>query len=100
MNKMASRSDRKSLRSSGTAPSSRQHNRHSKSDLPGTMRHKILAASLILATLSALVWFPALRFGFVYDDHLQIESNPQLQSFSGIAQALHEPLWAQLGPEK
>ena len=64
------------------------------------MRWKIIAAASSIAILTALVWYPALHFGFVYDDHLQIESNRQLQSWSGLRQALHQPLWTQLGPEK
>ena len=64
------------------------------------MRWKFTAAVLSLIVLATCVWFPALHFGFVYDDHLQIESNPQLQSWSALGQALHEPLWTQLGPEK
>ena len=64
------------------------------------MRWKIIAAASLIAILTALVWYPALHFGFVYDDHLQIESNRQLQSWSDLRQALHQPLWTQLGPEK
>ena len=64
------------------------------------MRWKIFAAVVFIALLAAWVWSPTLHFGFVYDDHLQIESNPQLQSWSGLGHALREPLWTQLGPEK
>jgi hypothetical protein len=64
------------------------------------MRWKIIAAVTLIAILAALVWYPALHFGFVYDDHLQIESNRQLQSWSSLIRALHEPLWTQLGAEK
>jgi Flp pilus assembly protein TadD len=54
----------------------------------------------MLVLLTAWLWSPTLKFGFVYDDHLQIESNPQMQSWIGLGQALREPLWMQLGPEK
>jgi protein O-mannosyl-transferase len=64
------------------------------------MQWKVIAALSLVAILTVLVWLPALHFGFVYDDHLQIESNPQLQSWSGLGHALREPLWTQLGPEK
>src|ERR1700761_3452824 len=60
----------------------------------------IAAAVLSLVILGGCVWSSALHFGFVYDDHLQIESNRQLQSWSALEEALHEPLWSQLGPEK
>ena len=59
-----------------------------------------MAAVLALVVMTAWLWSPALHFGFVYDDHLQIESNPQLRSLIGLEQALREPLWAQLGPDK
>jgi hypothetical protein len=64
------------------------------------MRWKIIAAATAIVILVALVWYPALHFGFVYDDHLQIESNRQLLSWSGLVPALREPLWAQIGAEK
>ncbi len=54
----------------------------------------------MLVLLTAWLWSPSLHFGFVYDDHLQIEFNQQIQSWNGLGQALREPLWAQLGPER
>ena len=64
------------------------------------MRWKIIAAVTLITILAALVWYPAVHFGFVYDDHLQIESNRQLQSWSSLVPGLREPLWTQLGAEK
>jgi protein O-mannosyl-transferase len=64
------------------------------------MQWRFIAVASLIAILTALVWYPALHFGFVYDDHLQIESNRQLQSWGNLSRALQEPLWTQLGPEK
>jgi tetratricopeptide (TPR) repeat protein len=64
------------------------------------MRWKIIAAASLIALLTLWVWSPALHFSFVYDDHLQIESNPQLQSWNGLGNALREPVWTQLGSGK
>jgi tetratricopeptide (TPR) repeat protein len=64
------------------------------------MRWRIIAAATAIVILAALAWYPAIHFGFVYDDHLQIESNRQLQSWSALVPALREPLWIQLGAEK
>jgi len=63
-------------------------------------RWKIAAAVLSIAIVAAWLWCPSIRFGFVYDDHLQIESNPELRSWAGLIRSLHEPLWAQFGPER
>ncbi|MGB0122653.1 MAG: hypothetical protein WA419_19420 [Silvibacterium sp.] len=57
-------------------------------------------AALAAAALTVWLWSPALHFGFIYDDHLQIESNPWVQSWGHLGQLLREPLWAQLGPER
>jgi len=65
-----------------------------------SMRWKIFAAAMLVALLSVWAWSPALHFSFVYDDHLQVESNPQLRSWSGLVNALHQPLWTQLGSER
>jgi len=59
----------------------------------------ILAAALALIAVTFCVWAPALHFGFIYDDHLQIESNPWIQSWSHLGPLLRQPLWSQLGPE-
>ena len=59
----------------------------------------ILAAALALIAVTLEVWAPALHFGFIYDDHLQIESNPWIQSWSHLGPLLRQPLWSQLGSE-
>lgn len=59
-----------------------------------------LVAALVLAILTVWLWSPALHFGFIYDDHLQIESNAALRSWSNFGHLLREPLWSQLGPDK
>jgi tetratricopeptide (TPR) repeat protein len=53
---------------------------------------------LIAATFA--LWSPSLKFGFVYDDHEQIESNKLIQSWSNVGQLISEPLWSQLGAER
>jgi Tfp pilus assembly protein PilF len=68
--------------------------------LSSSAQWMMFGAVLALIILTAWVWSPALHFGFVYDDHLQIESNPEIQSWSHLGRALREPLWAQLGPER
>src|SRR4029077_5652232 len=40
-----------------------------------------------LALLAVIAYAPALRTGFLYDDHLLIESNPWIRTWS--AKALH-----------
>lgn len=59
----------------------------------------VLLAAVSLIAFTAWLWSPALHFGFIYDDHLQIESNLWIQSWSHIGSLLREPLWSQSGPE-
>ncbi len=59
----------------------------------------VWTAALALALVTFGVWSPALHFGFVYDDHLQVVANPWIQSWSYLGQLLRQPLWAQLGAE-
>lgn len=63
-------------------------------------RWTVAGAALSLVLLTAWLWSPALSFGFVYDDHLQIESNSSIRSWTHLGYLLREPLWSQLGPGK
>ena len=111
INAMTSRSPRKSTRirrdsrDAGAKPAGVRlppPSSYEDSSAPEPMDAMEVHGGGLVAGSSAfmLSGLPALHFGFVYDDHLQIESNPQLQSWSALGQALHEPLWTQLGPEK
>ena len=68
--------------------------------LPALSPWKIAAAAAAVVVLGAAAWSRALHFGFIYDDHLQIESNPGLRSWPGLIGSLHEPLWSQLGADR
>src|ERR1700689_5246954 len=65
-----------------------------KTAIPRRFKARI-AAALALILLTTWVWSPVVHFGFVYDDHAEIETNSHLQSWGTI---LQEPLWGQLGP--
>lgn len=69
--------------------------------VPGSCENPwaIAAAAVALVVLTVWLWSPALRFGFIYDDHVQIESNLWIQSWSHLGSLLRQPLWSQLGPE-
>ncbi len=62
--------------------------------------HPDAIATLTLFVVTMWVWWPTLQFGFVYDDHLQIESNPDLRSWHSLGRLLTQPLWSQLGPDQ
>src|SRR5882762_2645254 len=55
---------------------------------------------VLLPCLAAfLVFLPTLRFGFVGDDHAQIERNPQVQSWSYLPRILSTDMWSQRGAD-
>jgi tetratricopeptide (TPR) repeat protein len=56
----------------------------------------LLAA--LIALLSFLVYLPALGFGFVSDDQMQVLSNPLVLSWRMIPRALQSNLWFQVVP--
>jgi hypothetical protein len=62
--------------------------------------YPVIAAAIILIAVTASLWSSSLRFGFVYDDHAQIESNRQIQSWGNAGHLISEPLWSQLGKER
>jgi protein O-mannosyl-transferase len=54
---------------------------------------------LVPCAAAILIFLPTLHFGFVGDDHAQIERNPQLQSWAFIPRLLTTEMWSQLGAE-
>src|SRR5437879_9675627 len=54
---------------------------------------------LIPCLAAALVFLPTLRFGFVNDDHAQIENNPQVRSWSYLPRILTTDMWSQKGAD-
>lgn len=57
----------------------------------------IAMAIAALVALTFLVWIPVLHCGFLYDDHMQIETNPELRSWSSAGHLLTNPLWTEMG---
>jgi tetratricopeptide (TPR) repeat protein len=49
--------------------------------------------------LALLIFAPALKFDFIYDDHAQIAVNPQVQSWAFLPRLLTTHLWSQRGAE-
>ncbi|PYK53167.1 MAG: hypothetical protein DME47_07475, partial [Verrucomicrobia bacterium] len=47
-------------------------------------RWRLVAAAAIIVGAVLLVYLPALRAGFVWDDEQLITSNPLLRTFSGL----------------
>src|SRR5437879_3597415 len=64
----------------------------------GTKRRQVWYV-LIPCLAAALVFLPTLRFGFVGDDHAQIERNPQVQSWSYLPRILTTDMWSQKGAD-
>ncbi len=55
---------------------------------------------LILVVAAAILpYVTALRFGFVYDDHLQIEENPQLKIWPGFLRVFSSDVWSMTGSD-
>jgi protein O-mannosyl-transferase len=57
-----------------------------------TWRTRYLLALVILA--ATLPYASVLRSGFIYDDHLQIEENPYLRVWPGIARVFSSDVWS------
>jgi protein O-mannosyl-transferase len=57
-----------------------------------TSRTRYLLALVIL--VATLPYASALRLGFIYDDHLQIEENPYLRVWPGIARVFSSDVWS------
>ena len=69
-------------------------------DIPRSRTFFYVLFPALLAVITVMVWSSCLQFGFVYDDHAQIEINPRIQSFSYVGNLISEPLWAQLGASR
>lgn len=52
-----------------------------------------------IALITGLLYISTLSFEFVWDDHLQVESNPLLLSWKAIPRAFHSSLWFQMTPD-
>ena len=52
-----------------------------------------LAAGLLILAAVAATYAPSLAFGFVWDDHLQVEQNPVLREPGGLLRLLRRPSW-------
>ena len=60
----------------------------------------VITAAILLIAATVSLWSSSLGFGFVYDDHAQIESNKHIQSWGYAGHLFIEPLWSQLGAER
>ncbi len=56
-----------------------------------------LAARLLLVLASLAVYQHVRDFGFVHDDHVQLEANPWLRGPAKIVELFRQPLWGFLG---
>jgi tetratricopeptide (TPR) repeat protein len=61
----------------------------------GLSRFQLLS---VVLGLVALVYLPALGYGFTYDDHSQIERNPRIQSWEHVGRYFTEHVWAHQRP--
>ena len=46
-----------------------------------------------ILTVTALIYSPSLRFGFVYDDPLQIINNPRIAAWSYVPSYFQHHIW-------
>jgi len=53
----------------------------------------------VIAALTFLIYQSTLSFGFVWDDHVQVESNPLILSWKTLPRAFQSNLWYQVTPE-
>lgn len=60
---------------------------------PGLRRSFVLLPCIA----AFLIFLPTVRFGFLGDDHAQIERNPQVQSWSYLPRLLTTDMWSQKG---
>ena len=68
-----------------------------EAEVSAWLSNPALLAALI-ALLSFVVYLPALGFGFVSDDQMQVLSNPLVLSWRMIPRALQSNLWFQVAP--
>jgi Tfp pilus assembly protein PilF len=52
-----------------------------------------------IAVITLLLYISTLSFDFVWDDHVQVESNPLLLSWSAVPRAFHSSLWFQMSAQ-
>ncbi len=63
--------------------------------LAGSSRPPAWLWLLAALAITAAVYLPSLHYGFVFDDHNQIENNPLIQSWHYLPRAFAGHLWAQ-----
>jgi len=81
-----------------TGITNRKKSSKSPSPFAGKMRH-LAAFQLCLAMVLAVVsYWPALEYGFIYDDTQQIVENPALRSWSSLPQYFAANVWAGVFP--
>jgi hypothetical protein len=66
-------------------------------DATGAQPNESLLVGIMLA-FTALLYAPTLRFGFVYDDHLQIVQNPLVHSWRFVPEVFRSHVWEALDP--
>ena len=66
-------------------------------DATSALHNEPLLVGTILA-FTALLYAPTLRFGFVYDDHLQIVQNPLVHSWRFIPEVFRSHVWEAWDP--
>ncbi len=65
------------------------------SAIKSRLRRIMWAAAIPVAILFAVafVYAPSIDFGFLYDDHVQLEGNPWLRSGPSVSSLFTQPLW-------
>lgn len=53
----------------------------------------------VISALTFLLYQSTLSFGFVWDDHMQVESNPLILSWKALPRVFQSNLWYQVTPE-
>src|SRR5437588_11220745 len=68
-----------------------------RAEATSELHNEPLLVGTILA-FTALLYAPTLRFGFVYDDHLQIVQNPLVHSWRFIPEVFRSHVWKAWAP--
>ncbi|PYU21121.1 MAG: hypothetical protein DMG32_21375 [Acidobacteria bacterium] len=71
--------------------------KNARPDATSAPPNESLLVGMILA-FTALLYAPTLRFGFVYDDHLQIVQNPLVHSWRFVPEVFRSHVWEALDP--
>jgi tetratricopeptide (TPR) repeat protein len=60
---------------------------------PPAVRPSLAAFLVFLAVLTALPYLPALRYGFVYDDDVQVVNNPAIRNWGSVPAYFVSSVW-------